>query len=300
VSPAPQAEADNPGPTPEQIESADRADLAERGVDRMFIDFLYMDNDERTGIMADMASMSESDLANLMEQFSALPADVQNRLRAVQSGGEDPGPSQELIASIGGQGSPQPTARAAAGTSSDAKWLAWIDEQDETGFVEWTRFDHPQLGPVEIGGFVPGVRVNPPAAEESRLAEQQAAFAAELLGMLPSLEFAGPTVERVGGGVWRIGLTLRNNGTLPTKSAIGVKTARLPGIVCVLDPDQNLDTSRIASGSRAIRFDSIAGRGASERAEWLVIAEPGESVGLEVRSPLFGTTRYQLTMETER
>ncbi len=299
-TPTPEPDAENTEPTPEQIETADRADLADRGVGQMFIDFLYMDAAQRTGIMTDMQSMSESDLADLMQQFSALPADAQARLRAVQMGGEDPGPRKEVLDSIGADpASASGTARAASGDSNDSKWLAWIDEQAPDGFVDWQPFDHPQLGPVEIGGFVPGVRVNPPTELESELAQQQASFAAALLGMLPDLELDQPTVDRLGGGVWRIGLTLRNAGTLPTKSAIGTKARRVPGIVCVLDPDQEMPTDRIVSGSRAIRFASIDGRGASERAEWLVIADQGTTIELEVRTPMFGTTRYELTMEAE-
>jgi len=93
---------------------------------------------------------------------------------------------------------------------------------------------------------------------------------------------------------------LRNGGVLPTMAAIGIKTRRLPGSVCVLDPDQALSTDQIVSGSRAIRFASIDGRGASERAEWLVVAESGDTVSLEIRTPLLGTTRYALTMENDR
>jgi len=295
----PAADADDAAPTPEQIEAADRADLAQRGVGQMFIDFLYMSEDERTGIMADMDSMSESDLANMMEQFAALPADVQGRLRALQMGGEDPGPRRELLESIGADNERRASARAAAGNSSDAKWLAWIDQSGKGGFVDWRPFDHPQLGPVEIGGFVPGVRVNPPSEEQDRLAKEQASFTAAVLDMLPSLHVDEPEIQPVGAGVWRVGLTLRNTGTFPTKSAIGVKARRLPGIVCVLDPDQRLETERIVSGSRTVRFAAIEGRGGTERAEWLIVADHGETMNLEVRSPVFGTKRYELTMEAE-
>ena len=107
-------------------------------------------------------------------------------------------------------------------------------------------------------------------------------------------------MESLGGGVWRVSLTLTNAGTLPTKSAIGVKTRRLPGIVCVIDPGQVLETEQIVSGPRTVRFDSIDGRGSSERAEWLVVAERGDRVDLEVRTPMFGTKRFTLTMETAR
>lgn len=295
------AEAEDGGPTAEQLEAADRADMAERGVGQMFIDFLYMTAAEQAGVLADMQTMSETEAADVMQRFAALPADIRARLTATQTGGEDPGPSEDLLASIGASAGVGDTGAkgGAGGDTAEAKWLAWIDERDAGGFVDWQPFDHPQLGEVEIGGFVPGVRVNPPPEFEDKLAAQQAAFAAAVLDMLPSLELDEPTVERVGGGIWRVGVTLRNTGTLPTKSAIGVKSRRLAGIVCVIDPDQDLDTPKIISGPRAIRFAAIDGRGASERAEWLVIAGDGDTVDLEVRTPQFGKVRFELTMEDE-
>jgi len=297
---ASEADAGDAGPTAEDIEAADRADLAERGVDSMFINFLYMNAAERDATTAEVESMDETALEALMRAFATLPEDVQRRITAVRGGGEDPGPSKTVLAAIGAAGSDGAQKRKPSGDSADSKWLEWIDERGGDGFVEWQPFEHPQLGLVEIGGFVPGVRVNPPTGRETELAGQQALFAAAVLDMLPSLEFDDPTVERVGGGLWRVGVTLRNSGVLPTKSAIGIKTRRLPGIVCVMDPDRDFATDRIVSGSRTIRFASIDGRGSSERAEWLVVAEAGDTVDLEIRTPMFGTTRYELTMETER
>ena len=47
------------------------------------------------------------------------------------------------------------------------KLLRWQDEQlDGDGFMPWTPFDHPQLGPVEIGGWKRMYTFrNPPPAE---------------------------------------------------------------------------------------------------------------------------------------
>lgn len=288
-------------PTQEEIDAADRADLVERGVGQMFIDLLFMNAQEQAAVMSELESMNPAEMQQIITDYTALPVDVQARINAIRNGGEDPGPSEELLASVsaGGSSGPDPTAnpKKKRDDSPTAKWLAWIDERMPSGFIDWQPFDHPQLGQIEIGGFAPGIRVNPPEEHAERLAEQQAAFAAALLDMLPDLTFDQPTVERVGNGVWRIGITLRNDGMLPTKSAIGLKTRRLPGIVCVIDPDQRLATDQIVSGSRAIRFASVEGRGTTERAEWLVVAERGHAVTLEIRTPLTGTTRYELTME---
>ncbi|MEM1183376.1 MAG: M14 family zinc carboxypeptidase [Planctomycetota bacterium] len=254
-------------------------------------------------VKQDGASVDEAALDANADDAGPAQEDIEAADRAdltERGGGEDPGLSQKVDASIGATGADGAQKPKPSGDSAESKWLRWIDERGGDGFVEWQPFEHPQLGSVEIGGFVPGVRVNPPAGREAELVEQQAVFAAAVLDMLPRVEIDDPTVERVGARLWRVGVTLRNSGTLPTKSSIGVKTRRLPGIVCVMDPDRDLETDRIVSGSRAIRFASIDGRGSSERAEWLVIADASDTVDLEIRTPMFGTTRYELTMETER
>ena len=297
----PDADAAGKAPTPEQIEAADRADLADRGVDEMFIDVLYMDSDERAVLLADVEAMNQAELADLMQRFAAAPADVQDRVTAVRMGGDDPGPRPEVLASINAAASGDSTrAESSPAGSPDAKWLAWIDENGIDGFVEWQPVEHPQLGPVEVGGFVPGVRVNPPSAEEDRLNRQQAAFAASVLEMLPELSIDSPVVERVSAGLWRVSVQMRNSGTLPTSSAIGVKARRVPGVVCVLDPALALESEQIVSGPRTVRFDAIDGRGSTERAEWLVVAGQGDRVVVEVRSPLIGATRHEITMETQQ
>lgn len=81
----------------------------------------------------------------------------------------------------------------------------------------WKAFDHPQLGPVEIGGLDPRFGLwNPP---ESRLAEVcrgQVAMALRVAALAPRLELADARVEALGGGLSRVSVTVRNGGYLPT------------------------------------------------------------------------------------
>ncbi|MFZ9689135.1 MAG: M14 family zinc carboxypeptidase, partial [Phycisphaerales bacterium] len=64
-----------------------------------------------------------------------------------------------------------------------AAWLAWSDrDQGGRGFMPWRPFDHPTLGKVEIGGWVPGFRTEPPAAMVPELTAKHAAFVASLAG----------------------------------------------------------------------------------------------------------------------
>ncbi|MCA9286001.1 MAG: hypothetical protein KDA22_12330, partial [Phycisphaerales bacterium] len=108
-----------------------------------------------------------------------------------------------------GRGGPPPTAPAptVAGDPDAAAWLAWSDnDRDGAGFVEWKAFDHPQLGRVEIGGFVPGFTINPPPELLDELGAKQAAFATEILKRLPVLAIEAPVVDALGDGVYRIPL----------------------------------------------------------------------------------------------
>lgn len=95
----------------------------------------------------------------------------------------------------------------------DVKMLAWSDEKlGGEGYIDWRPFDHPQLGPVEIGGWNAHFAFrNPPpqflAAEIEPLAEWAIWHAA-----------CGPRLAlrevRVDGN--RIRVAIQNTGWLPT------------------------------------------------------------------------------------
>ena len=176
--------------------------------------------------------------------------------------------------------------------SEEAKWLAYSDEQrDGEGFADWTAFDHPDLGEVEIGGFVPGFRFNPPEGELDRLADEQASFAIALLEMFPKLEVSEPLVESLGGGVYRITLRLSNPGGLATRAAISNKVRRIAPII--LRPD--VEPDRIVSGERLQRVAPI-GPGGHTDVSWIINASGEESVTIEVNGREMGdrTVRVEL------
>jgi hypothetical protein len=271
----------------------DKASLVERGVPGNLIEFIYMDADRRADEMVVMEQQGPEALAEIMQTIRELPMDVQQRLMALGQGRADPMPPEvtdadrAAVGAVGGK---------KAGDSDDAKWLAWMEGAGVDGFVEWASFDHPQLGIVEIGGFVPGARVNPPEGMLEGLVDRHAAFVSGLLGMLPALEVGEPVVERVGEGVWRISVEARNEGRLATVPAIGVKAGRLPGLVMVLDPGLTLGSDAIVSGARVARFDSVGGFGDVARGEWLMVGDAGDVVRLEVRSPRFGDRVFDVRL----
>lgn len=296
---APPAEAAEAAPAVDPAKAEYDALLA-RGVPAEIAEFITMPDDQRGAYMESFAQRPPAEQAAMMGAVQALPGEIQARVMALAQGGADPGPRLAAAQPAPAEPAPSRAARPARsgsrGDSAEAKWLAWFDEQGIAGFVDWQPFDHPQLGPVEIGGFVPGARFNPPASKVPALIDQQTEFVAGLLERMPALEFDAPTVERVGPGMWRIGLSARNTGLLPTAAAIGVKARRLHPIVFAFDPEQTIPGERIVSGQRLARFESIEGSGASVHASWLVLADDNAPVRIEVRSAHFGNRVFEIRL----
>jgi len=96
----------------------------------------------------------------------------------------------------------------------DALLTAFCAEPE--GFADWRPFDHPQLGPVELGGLrMLRTLTNPP--ERLLPAECQRGFtvADRLRRALPRVQ-VDLHVEAVSDGVVRVSATARNTGYLPT------------------------------------------------------------------------------------
>jgi hypothetical protein len=181
----------------------------------------------------------------------------------------------------------------------DAKWIAISDALVTAGkpggFVDWKPFRHPQLGDVEIGGFVPGFRFSIPADEIGRVTDEQGKFIADLLGRLPRLAVRGPRVERLGDGIWRISVEAVNEGELPTRSAMGVKVHRMPPTRWTI----GVERPRILSGDRMQKADSIAG-GDGLNASWTIAGKDGESVKVSLKSPECGDRELEIKLEASK
>ncbi len=163
----------------------------------------------------------------------------------------------------------------------DAKWLAYSDKmRDGTGFVEWTEFDHPQLGKVEIGGFVPLFRTNPPIDKIDALAKKQLEFVLEVASRLPVVEFGTVKVSELAAGLYEIETSLVNSGYFPTALAIGKQSKRVRPAVVNLD----LPLERITGGPRIEQVWSIPGSGGRHKLHWVVLGEAGATVTVKVVS----------------
>lgn len=176
---------------------------------------------------------------------------------------------------------PPPAANAAQRTpvERDRRWLAHFAEAGIDGFIDWTPARHPTLGDVEVGGFRPNARVNPPAAQVRELAEKHAAFAVWLGGQLPAVEVVETNIEARGDNVFLITATLANEQYFPTQLAMGTRVRNNRPITIRLLPADGLT---VLTGNIQQQTPRIEGMGGRSKHTWLVQARPGTRVTLEV------------------
>ncbi len=172
--------------------------------------------------------------------------------------------------------------------SDESRWLTWFDENGIQGFVDWTPASHPTLGEIEVGGFIPNVRVNPPADQISDLAGKHAEFAVWLAKQTAVVTLVDTGVEARGNGVFLISATIQNDSYLPSALAMGTTNgAALPVILRLLPADG----MRVITGNIQQQIRVVNGSGGRSEVSWLVQAAAGSTVTLEVLAERAGGLR---------
>lgn len=153
---------------------------------------------------------------------------------------------------------------------AEGKWHWWNDHVvGGKAFVPFHEIDHPKLGKVEVGGWRPGVRINPPIAEVEALVEPHLGLLKELGSRLARLELSEPKVEERGGGVFEVTVVVSNAGTWPTALAQGVATRQADPVRVRL----GLDGAKLLAGPRLDRIPTLAGGGGKKEYKWLLLRE---------------------------
>ena len=193
----------------------------------------------------------------------------------------------------------------------DLALLRWFDERyPGRAYVDWYPFDHPELGPVELGGWdlmsfwgnVPLDLLEDEVTPHAELAIFHALIS-------PLLEVHSLDAERVGEGAWRVRLVLLNSGWLPTNVT---EKAVLRKAVRPLEVELTLpEGARLAAGERLTEAGQLSGRvhkrsplwwgndeSTSDRVklEWVIEAPAGSEVGIEARHARAGTLRRIVTL----
>ncbi len=169
----------------------------------------------------------------------------------------------------------------AEGSEDDAQWLKWIDEKNNgKGFVAWAKFNHKQLGEVEIGGFEPHLKVNPPADQIPALTKSHAEFALHLAGLFAGITMDEPEIEKLSPNLFRLTLKVHNKGKLPYATAMGTRTRNINPIVLQLSfgDDKKME---LFGGSKRIDISTLEAGGENEY-KWTIISPPGMKIDISL------------------
>jgi murein tripeptide amidase MpaA len=197
----------------------------------------------------------------------------------------------------------------------DLELLRWSDrELDGQGYIDWYPFDHPQLGPVELGGWNKlQVFRNPPAKYREREAKRFPKWLTWQALTTPKLEVFRTDVQRLGDDTWRVRLAVHNTGYLPsyvTKRALERKVTR--GVVYEIELPPG---ATLVAGKRRVEGSQLEGRaskpslqaflpnpeltGDRGQCEWTIRAMPGAMVTVTARHDRAGRVRVPVELRPD-
>ncbi|MCK6445455.1 MAG: hypothetical protein L6Q99_03605 [Planctomycetes bacterium] len=179
--------------------------------------------------------------------------------------------------------------------SEDAKRLKWIDATGESArFVAWRPFSHPELGPVEVGGFAPFARVEPPLAERAAIAAKHADFVLSLGALLPRVAVVEFTARALGADVWEVRAALENPSFLPLSSAAARRNSAVRPARVTLELR---DGDVLLAGSRRELVRELEGSGGRREFRWLVRTQTPRALALEVDTDHAGLVRREAEVQ---
>jgi hypothetical protein len=184
-------------------------------------------------------------------------------------------------------------AQASSGSGSGGGLLTALEAAGIDAFVDWTSFQHDDLGEVEIGGFMPYATTNPPAEQLPELGEKHGEFLVELAGMLPSVRIANTEVTAHGGGIFTVTVEVENTGFLPTSLQHGVRSRSVgPTFVQI-----QIDDDAILSGAeKTATVGVLAGSGSRGKITWVIRGTEGAQLEIKLHSQKAGRDNSTVTL----
>ncbi len=176
------------------------------------------------------------------------------------------------------------------------KLLKWNDEVlDGEGFVNWHCFEHPELGEVEIGGWLPKtVRQNAPGKLLPEECSKNLLFSLAHASTLPKLALPKAEVAAVAENTYRVTAVVENIGYLPTSGSVKAEQNGVadPVKVEVILPEGG----KLLHGKAQIELGHLPGRSGGARAskrkvEWIVSLPNQTSVTIKASATRAGVVR---------
>jgi hypothetical protein len=184
---------------------------------------------------------------------------------------------------------PAPTEEGKLSTK-DKSLLAYIDKDlDGKGFASWESYDHPTLGEVEIGGYLPYVDNTPPAERMDTLCSVQLPWLLKLTEKLPDLHFLEEKVTPLGGGIYKLEIYVENRGYFPYPISMGQRNSQPAPVIISLE-ENDLD---FLDGLKRTPLGNIGGNQV-KKLTWIVKTEKPQTITARIESKNAGSDSQQI------
>lgn len=176
------------------------------------------------------------------------------------------------------------------------------DANPEMGiFQEWVPYDHPQLGPVEIGGWGHVVQWSNPPLRSGKMplrgsmqevCERGSRYLLELLKWKPELQI-NVEVERIEEGLYMLKAELVNSGSMSTSvTDMGKKTH--PYLLPIVELNGE---GSVICGSAKQEIAHLEAHGGCVRVKWVVRANAGARWKIQLTAPRGGFRSRTVCLE---
>ena len=167
------------------------------------------------------------------------------------------------------------------GRVSSEERFKWNDEEmDGKLFVDWHPFEHPTLGQVEIGGWIWRKTSPPEGPLIQKECEMGNNFVIYLAGLVPHVELGETEVKDKQGGIYRLDMTVKNTGFLPTATEQARALKIDEPVLLEVIPDDNLE---IIFGERKAKLGQIEGYSESSEVTYILrVKDPRSKAVLKV------------------
>jgi hypothetical protein len=182
--------------------------------------------------------------------------------------------------------------------ADQAAALAWFAKEKIDGFVEFKPIPHPDFPgkTVEVGGFKPLVRLNPPAKQLDDLGQKHASYVLEVLGKFPRIAIRDVKTEPLGAGLHRITVRVANDGLLPTSTEMGrIARQNYPVQVKLELPEK----TEFLKGAPRIAIERLEGNGGTAERSWLVRFPSDQPANAKIRvyAPSIGNVETKVELK---
>ena len=192
------------------------------------------------------------------------------------------------------------------------KIVEWVKENSPEAYKEFTPFVHPQLGKGEIGGFDPKfVLQNPPKHLLKQECEKTTQFMLRYAKVLPQLNIASLSAEKISEGCYKVEAVIENLGYLPTYGSQNAKKLKLDkpveavlnhGVCMIGESTQKIGDLEGFSGIPSdYTYYGLISTGTmpamAKKVQWLVKAEAKTELVIEAKHERAGTACACIVLE---